>query len=287
MTTPEEGMAVPVEEVGEETRPELTQLILLRDQLQKIRIAEGNRVSAAVGLNDENRAEIHRHYEEALSQLEKSITKQVKDEIQSHPVWHWATQIRGVGETSLASVVGYIDIERADTISALWRYAGYGVQLVECPTCHGDDSPETCECAGAGVVGRRERPTKGEKLHYNARLKTMVWRLIDIQVKLRGPYRDVYDMAKFSYTNTRPSWTKGHIEAASRRKAAKMFLSHLWMVWREAEGLPTRVPYIEEHGEGQHDIIGPHQFLSEWKEKKEGETMAIPVEETEVATPIE
>jgi hypothetical protein len=41
------------------------------------------------------------------------------------------------------------------------------------------------------------------------------------------------------------------------------------MVWREAEGLPTRAPFIAEHGDGQHDIIGPYEFLTDWKAKQE------------------
>jgi hypothetical protein len=145
-------------------------------------------------------------------------------------------------------VVGYIDITRCDTVSSLWRYAGWGV-----------------------VDGKRERPVKGEKLHYNARLKTMCWRIIDLQVKLRGPYREIYDNAKHTYLTTRgpdtdidkdQKWTLGHCEAAARRKAIKLFLSHLWQVWREAEGLPIRSPWIDEHGPSGHSMIDPWEFVS-------------------------
>jgi hypothetical protein len=56
-------------------------------------------------------------------------------------------------------------------------------------------------------------------------------------------------------------WTLGHCEQAARRKAAKVFLSMLWRVWREAEGLPTRSLWIEEHGPSGHSILDPWTFV--------------------------
>lgn len=294
-----------------DTRPELTVLVLLRDQLQKIRIAEGNRSSSAKALGEEDRAELHLGYEKRLQELEDDITESVRVQVREHPAWPWLKDIRGVAETSAGLVLGYIDISRAEHVSSLWRYAGFGV-----------------------VDGKRERPVKGVKLAYNARLKTMCWRLIDLQIKARGPYRKAYDDAKHTYITTRMEpeaarkvlakmaatnneepiqderavvhedtesheravvhkdtvegeraedyetpvrderamegespedkertyWTLGHVEAAARRKAAKLFLSHLYVVWREAEGLPTRSPWIEEHGEG-HTMLDPWQYV--------------------------
>lgn len=205
---------VPPEPTPEEvlSRSDLTLLVGLRDQLQKLRIA---------------------------GDIEKAITQSLIPEVQAHPAWPWLEGIRGVSYTSAALVLGHIDIAKCDTVSSLWRYAGYGV-----------------------VDGKRERPTKGVKLPYNARLKTMVWRLIDLQVKLRGPYRVTYDGAKHRYLTTKgpdgtKEWTLGHCEAAARRVAAKLFLSHLWQVWREAEGLSTTGPWIEQYGGSSHDIIDP------------------------------
>lgn len=231
------------EKTEEETpRSELTQLVLLRDQLQKVRIAESNRVAAYMRLGEPSRADVHQTYVDELTGLEDRITSQITQEVREHPAWPFLERVKGIAETSAAMVLGYIDIEKAPTVSALWRYAGFGV-----------------------VDGKRERPVKGEKLHYNARLKTMVWRVIDLQVKSRGPYRKFYDDAKHTYQTTRPDWTKMHIELASRRKAAKIFLSHLWVVWREAEGLPTRSPWIEEHGGEGHTIIGPWELIEEFE----------------------
>lgn len=36
----------------------------------------------------------------------------------------------------------------------------------------------------------------------------------------------------------------GHLDAMARRWAVKLFLSHLWCVWREEIGLPVSLPYV-------------------------------------------
>lgn len=287
------------------SRSDLSLLVLLRDQVQKPRIAEGNRAAAserlavlatkaeelrAEGIDGEElvaalmkikvdktptselvarhivespqnveremaRAELHRGYEERLKGIEGEIERSVRPFMRAHPAWPWLSQIRGVAETSAALVVGYIDIEKADTVSALWRYAGFAV-----------------------IDGRSERPKAGQKNSYNSRLRTMVWRLISNQIRLGGPYEQEYRNAKHTYLTTRgpdsgyvetnrpeadkrygKPWDLGHCEAAARRRAGKLFLSHLWEVWREAEGLPVRPPFIGTVP--GHDMIDPWSYV--------------------------
>jgi len=50
--------------------------------------------------------------------------------------------------------------------------------------------------------------------------------------------------------------SKGHIENMARRIPAKIFLQHLWEVWRTLEGLPERSPYVQERL-GHKEIITP------------------------------
>jgi len=38
--------------------------------------------------------------------------------------------------------------------------------------------------------------------------------------------------------------TPGHIDRRARRKMRKVFLGHLWIVWRTEEGLPVTPVYI-------------------------------------------
>lgn len=130
---------------------------------------------------------------------------------------------RASDRSSLPSLIALIDITQADTVSALWRYAGMAV-----------------------IDGERERMRKGEKLHYNIRLKTTMYLIGTSFLKSKSPYAKVYYDAKEFYTLNRPEWTPLHCHHAAMRKSVKRFLSHLYVVWRELEGLPVREPYVQE-----------------------------------------
>jgi len=48
--------------------------------------------------------------------------------------------------------------------------------------------------------------------------------------------------------------TKAHIHMMAKRYAGKIFLEHLWIAWREIEGLPVTMPWVFERG-GHRDYI--------------------------------
>jgi hypothetical protein len=121
------------------------------------------------------------------------------------------------------------------------------------------------------IDGKREQPKSGEKLHYNRRLKSVCFLIADEFVKMRTPvYRDLYDQEKLRLRELHPEpvkrekaigkithdYTDAHIHAMALRKIVKVFLSHLWLKWRTAEGLTVSDPYaiaILKHA----DIIDP------------------------------
>lgn len=61
-----------------------------------------------------------------------------------------------------------------------------------------------------------------------------------------------------------PEWTLGRINNMAIRYIAKILLSHLWHVWREMEGLPTRVPYAVEYL-GHTTVLDPWDFVEKKK----------------------
>lgn len=211
------------------TRPNdaVRALVDLRDRtLQKSRIAFGNRVSAlerGTDAADDVTQKILAKWHERFEELEKEADKDIAALVGNIEIVKQLTALKGVGWLLAAKVVAMIDIERADTVSALWRYAGYGV-----------------------VEGARERPTKGEKLHYNIRLKTTLYLVATSFLRCGSPYRAIYDSSKAYYEANRPEWNKARIHAASMRRMIKVFLAHLWIRWRELEGLPTRALYVHE-----------------------------------------
>ena len=67
---------------------------------------------------------------------------------------------------------------------------------------------------------------------------------------------------------TKPEWTLGRIHMMGLRRMTKIFLSHLWHVWREMEGLSTQGPYVQEKL-GHTSILDPWKFVEPKKEPQE------------------
>jgi hypothetical protein len=204
----------------------LRALVDLRQQIQKTRIRFSNRLSALEDGSDTDPnsgqyEELEQWYE-TFDALEVRLDKQVAAKVKDWPIYPYITAVRGIGPMLAAKVVSLVDIERANTVSALWRYAGFAV-----------------------INGERERPVKGERLHYNKRLKTACYLVALSFLRQGSPYRRIYDSAKEYYQANR-DWTKGHIHMASLRKMTKVFLAHCWFYWRTLEGLPTRPLYVHE-----------------------------------------
>ncbi len=207
--------------------------------------------------------------------LEETIDKMVSDLLNQHPAYPWFSQIKGVGKENIGKVIGLIDIEKADTISSLWKFAGYAVD------------PD----------GHAPRRVKGKKLEYNARLRTMCWRMASSLLRAKGSYYKYYLAQKelleirkknegFSIVPASKLPRKkiakrgsdgevqikdkreeslhviseGHIHNMALRKMIKLFLSHLWLVWREEAGLPLTKPYAIDRMK-HNSFIPPYEMV--------------------------
>lgn len=179
-----------------------------------------------------------------ISALEKWVDGKIADHLKSHPAYPWFSKIKGIGNENIAKVVGLIDIEKDDTISSLWSFAGY-------------------------APGKDKRQ-KGQKLPYCAPLRTMCYRTGTSLLRAKGKYYERYLEYKEFYekraehqgqaivpasklpkrdgkkTETDKFISEGHIHALAFRKMIKDFLAALWITWREGLGLPTRPPYLDE-----------------------------------------
>ena len=80
----------------------------------------------------------------------------------------------------------------------------------------------------------------------------------------QGLYCDLYYEEKSRLRDLHPEemmiggkkkYNDGHLHNMAIRKVAKVFLSHLWLLWREAEGLPTTDPYPIAHLEHHTHMI--------------------------------
>jgi hypothetical protein len=113
-----------------------------------------------------------------------------------------------------------------------------------------------CHCESPLIKRISQRRIAGQLLDYNPDFKQLCFLIGDQFIKQReSPYRKLYDQFRLEYEN-RPDLMKerderkkgeskgtGHINDMARRKAVKIFLSHLWEEWRTLEGLPTPEPY--------------------------------------------
>lgn len=221
---------------------EIAYLESLRQQMQRHRIQMGNRIAAIERGDSEGNQDIAEYFAGRFEGIESEIAGLIADGVKEHPVYPWLDAVKGIGPGLSGALLAPIDIHRANSISALWRYAGQGVNS----------------------EGQRDRPTKGKKLPYNANLKKTCYLIGTSFMRAGSPYRAEYDTAKEFYTVNRPDWTKGHCDMAAKRRMIKMFLSHLWVVWRDVEGLPLSAPYASS--QLRHDgIVPPWRYVPDFE----------------------
>lgn len=239
-----------------------------------------------------------------INDLEIYIDGRIAEMIKEHPAHVWFSKVKGVGKENIGKVIGLIDIEKADTISALWKFAGFSVEN-----------------------GKAPKRQKGGKLSYNSRLRSMCWRLSNSIMKagLRAQCENCHgffsnkDLEKTNdkcpncdsgkikpgatskfcayYLKEKEKYlfryqvqgvkivpvaqlpknsdgkryepegmiSEGHVHNQALRKMIKLFLACLWLSWREAAGLPTRTPYAIEY-QGHTHIINPWDMT----DKKQG-----------------
>jgi hypothetical protein len=173
----------------------------------------------------------------------------------SPPEAKWAYDQIGIGPIIAAGLAAHIDVSKADSISALWKFAGQAPGF--------------------------DRRIKGTKLPYNARLKVLCWKAGESFVKISGKEGATYGKlyTEFKAEEIRRNETglyagaaarelaskkfkkedsatkqrllagklsDAHLRARAKRRAVKIFLSHFWTVARQSAGLPIRAPYAQQ-----------------------------------------
>lgn len=111
-----------------------------------------------------------------------------------------------------------------------------------------------CRCNNPQPKAVAPKRHKGiAAIDYNPKLKTTMY-LVAIQFVKQGRYyRKLYDAIKLEEqrkNDQRPKDAQislGHLENRTRRRVEKYFLSHLWQIGRQLEGLPVTEPYAVAH----------------------------------------
>jgi hypothetical protein len=232
--------------------------------IQTIRMQHSGRISKKAAGGEAVVSEEQRlAWESQVKRLEKveaEALAEVKDKLAGISFWE---------------VLGReVDIERADTVSKLWRFAGLAPVIAwRCGACsrvvartetgweHMKRRANERVCVlekdvlREGQVrdsGSSERSKKGEKRHYNLFLKTKLLGVLagSFMRANKGEgnhvWRPVYDNYKHRLESSGRFTSPGQLHKASARYMIKMFLIEFWKEWRKHEGLPVREPYQVE-----------------------------------------
>lgn len=239
-------------------KPLLPSLVDATLAIEKLRVASevGQSHLALQGRHDPERDELHRR----LKDLEDYVDGRVANLIQGHSAYPWFSKVKGIGKENIGKVVGLVDIEKAPTISSLWKFAGFSVE--------------------DGVAPKRRKG--GGKLEYNSQLRSMCWRLGSSLLRAKGNFYDYYLKEKDKYYQKYENQdikivpatslpkkdgkryepedmiSEGHVHNQALRKMIKVFLAGLWVTWREAEGLPVTKPYAI-------DRLGHNSYIDPWE----------------------
>lgn len=206
--------------------------------------------------------------------------------LHSHPAWSWLDRVRGIGPTLGCKLLARFDATKAQYASSFWAYAGLSTVPAEeyrCSTCSlvcawpvgynvtGKHKAlgSTANCKGVlekvrgpedGVRASQPRSARGEKATYDAYAKKVMYLVATSFLKAGGPYEEFYRRERAKAEVERPGWADGRKHYLALRKTQKLFLSHLWQVWREAIGLPTPDTWAMAHG-GHDSKIEPSEMV--------------------------
>lgn len=231
-------------------------------QMQDNRLRDNNQIRALRESGEPH--EVLHWLAEQDSFLEKQIKGALGVYVKNHIMGEWLEGISGIGPVIAAGLLAHIDIEKAQTAGAIWRYAGLD------PTMEWN---------------------KGEKRPWNASLKTLCWKIGESFVKVSGKedafYGQLYKerkeletqrneagdfkeqaeakLAKHKIGKTTDAYKAysvgklppAHIHARAKRYTVKMFISHLHEVWRKKEGLEVPKPFAIAHLDHVHKIEPP------------------------------
>jgi len=190
-----------------------------------------------------------------MEAYEESVKRALEDHTDREPVGVWLKSIYGIGPVIAAGLIAHIDITQAPTVGHIWSFAGLN------PT---------------------QEWGKGQKRPWNAKLKTLCWKIGQSFMKFSGredcyygklyKQRKQYEIDKNEAgeyaeqaalalsrkkfrddTKAKAIYETGklppaHLDARARRWTVKLFLAHLHgEMYRQHFGTEPPLPYPIAH----------------------------------------
>jgi len=225
----------------------------------------------------------------STQKIEKKISKEIKRIVEAEPVWkEFLVNVRGCGHLMAAAILSEFDIEKAETVSKMWQFAGLnpgmvaGKKIIKI-TKNTDTSQlikeyenqkgEKCGIILSDEMIRGDKKQAGFVAPFNSWLRTklcgvLAGGMIKAQHGETGknyakdfyyPYKTRLEQEENTVTHIgkETAWkdvSKGHRDSAAKRYMIKMFVKDLYVAWRTLEGLTVRKPYQEEYLGHKHVV---------------------------------
>jgi len=242
---------------------ELRTLVDKYYQMQEDRIRTNAQVREAEQSGEPHEVLVHLATES--ERLENQIKGVLDVHVKNRDIGRWLLNNKGIGAVLSAGLLAHIDINIAKTAGDIWNYAGLNPNI---------------------------KWEKGKKRPYNARLKTLCWKIGESFVKVSGNkdayYGQLYAERKLmeidrnekghykdhakkqlkekKYGKTTDAYKcyiqgklpPAHVHAIAKRWVVKLFLSHFHSIWYELEhGVKAPTPYAIAHLGHAHLIEPP------------------------------
>lgn len=151
-----------------------------------------------------------------IMQYEKQTISALEKEVKTHPLWPFFKNVHGCAEKSAGRLLGFLggdvltyvnqDDETVErTVSSLWHFAGY--------------------------APGKDKKTRGQQISFNPSLRKHLYVIAENFIKLRSPYRDIYDERKASTADR--DWTDLHRHRDAIRLMMKEFLRDMYIAATE------------------------------------------------------
>jgi len=248
------------------TAGQVRYMVDLYYQLQEYRKASANQVRSA----EREPNALLEWFQNHFKHLEGAIKSSMDIYSDTVPAGRWAKSIYGIGPVISAGLLAHIDIEKAKYAGQIWAFAGIEKGALE------------------------KEWKKGQKRPWNAKLRTLCWKIgdsfkkfhnkdecfygkiyeqkkaIEIERNEAGLFRDQAEKKlerfKIGKTTDAYSWYSigklppAHLDQRAMRYATKMFLSHWhWVAYETKYMQRPPAPYIIQHG-GHEDLIMPPNY---------------------------
>jgi len=253
-------------------------LVSTFEDLQKDRIRlEGRIRSLGTQMKETYFEELARD----VRSLEESVAKEIAVELEGDPIYTaYLKRIKGVGPVLAGYLIAYLCRPR---VAKIWRKSRsvelpkYAKVLEEKKDYVVVELPPVCEVAGnpsklhkyAGLAPG-SKLSRGERVGYNPKVKTLMWKILmqflKAGAKTRCKYAELFNQVKQEYAQRCPKPEKGSwklkVHLTSKNIVMRIFLTNLWITYRQINGLPLTSPYPAKLGE-QHKIYKPEELLDE------------------------